>query len=86
MKSLLKTDIYEIQCFRNDIIVISSDGLNDKVSSQEILELFRSVYGRDRAKRWMRRWRMFFMACEELFAYAGGEEWFVGHYLLEKSN
>jgi len=32
-------DIYEIQCFRDDILVISSDGLNDKVSPQEILEL-----------------------------------------------
>jgi len=32
-------DIYEIQCFRDDILVISSDGLNDKVSPEEILEL-----------------------------------------------
>ena len=32
-------DIYEIQCFRDDILVISSDGLNDKVSSEEIREL-----------------------------------------------
>ncbi len=38
----LKPDIYEIQCFRDDIIVISSDGLNDKVSSQEILGLARN--------------------------------------------
>ncbi len=35
----VKTDIYEIQCFRDDIIVISSDGLNDKVSPQEIQAL-----------------------------------------------
>jgi protein phosphatase len=34
----VKTDIYEIQCFRDDILVISSDGLNDKVSPEEILE------------------------------------------------
>jgi serine/threonine protein phosphatase PrpC len=32
-------DIYEIQCFRNDILVISSDGLNDKVPPEEIREL-----------------------------------------------
>jgi protein phosphatase len=38
----IKTDIYEIQCFRNDILVISSDGLNDKVSPREILELTRN--------------------------------------------
>ena len=38
----VNADIYEIQCFRDDILVISSDGLNDKVSPEEILELAHS--------------------------------------------
>ena len=35
----VKTDICEIQCFKDDILVISSDGLNNKVSAREILKL-----------------------------------------------
>ena len=53
-------------------------------NDETLLGLFREVYGPEDAKRWIRRWRMFFMACEELFAWKGGDEWFVGHYLLEK--
>ncbi|CAB1061215.1 Protein serine/threonine phosphatase PrpC, regulation of stationary phase [Olavius sp. associated proteobacterium Delta 1] len=35
----VNADIYEIQCFKDDILVISSDGLSDKASPDEILEL-----------------------------------------------
>jgi protein phosphatase len=44
----VKADINEVPFFKNDILVISSDGLTDKASPEEILEL---VYNRrsDRA-------------------------------------
>jgi cyclopropane-fatty-acyl-phospholipid synthase len=33
----------------------------------------------------MRRyWRLFYLACSELFAYRGGEEWGVGHFRFVK--
>lgn len=47
----------------------------------ELLPLFAETYGND-AHRWFARWRMFFMACSELFRYRGGDEWFVVHSLL----
>jgi len=38
----VSADIYEIQCFKNDILVISSDGLSDKASPEEILKTVNS--------------------------------------------
>jgi protein phosphatase len=35
----VNADIYEIQCFKDDIVVISSDGLSDKASPEEIQQL-----------------------------------------------
>jgi len=50
----------------------------------EALPILARVYGPDHAHLWLQRWRMFFMACEELFGYRDGQEWWVGHYLFEK--
>ncbi|MGC6549071.1 MAG: SAM-dependent methyltransferase [Rubripirellula sp.] len=35
------------------------------------------------AKVLVQRWRMFFMACAELFRFDGGEQWGVAHYRFE---
>lgn len=43
-----------------------------------------STYGRDQALKWLVNWRLFFIACSELFAFRGGQEWGVSHYLFSK--
>lgn len=49
----------------------------------EVLQIFREELSPRAARVALRRWRIFFLACAELFRYRRGEEWFVGHYLLE---
>jgi cyclopropane-fatty-acyl-phospholipid synthase len=47
---------------------------------EEILPILAGVYGESESKRWLQRWRMFFMSCSELWGYRDGEEWLVSHY------
>ena len=49
------------------------------------MALMRETYGEAAALCWFVRWRLFYIACSELFAYKGGEQWGVGHYLFEKT-
>lgn len=49
---------------------------------RELTPLFQKTYGKD-WKTWWVYWRLFFMACAELFGFHRGREWYVGHYLLK---
>lgn len=51
---------------------------------ERILPVLSEVYGAGRADLWLRRWRIFFLACAELWGFRGGTEWWVAHYLLQK--
>lgn len=42
------------------------------------------VYGPSAALKWFVYWRLFYLACSELFNYSEGEEWGVVHYLFVK--
>ena len=55
--------------------------LSDNIKAIQSLE---SVYGKNDAKKWLQRWRIFFMACAELWGFNDGDEWRVSHYLFKK--
>jgi cyclopropane-fatty-acyl-phospholipid synthase len=44
-----------------------------------LLPIFSNVYGAQEAKKWNQRWRLFFLACSELFGYRHGNEWWITH-------
>jgi len=50
-----------------------------------IWPILERTYGENQAAMWWMRWRVFFMACAELFGYDKGQQWCVGHYLFERS-
>lgn len=56
---------------------------NQDAHRASILPLFAEAYGKE--ARWrFAQWRIFFMACAELWGFADGGEWFVSHYRFRR--
>ncbi|MDP1523946.1 MAG: cyclopropane-fatty-acyl-phospholipid synthase family protein, partial [Methylotenera sp.] len=51
---------------------------------EEIDAILKETYGLESAEKWRNRWRIFYMACAELFGYKHGQEWWVTHYQFER--
>ncbi len=50
----------------------------------EVMPILTQTYGAQDAELWWQRWRIFFMACAELFGYDRGQQWWLSHYLFER--
>jgi cyclopropane-fatty-acyl-phospholipid synthase len=57
---------------------------NIDAARDAVMPILARTYGEADAAMWLRRWRVFFMACAELFGYREGQEWWVSHYLFER--
>ncbi len=57
---------------------------NTDANRDAVMDVFAQVYGRDQARLWLSRWRIFFMACAELFGHDDGQQWWVSHYAFDK--
>jgi cyclopropane-fatty-acyl-phospholipid synthase len=51
---------------------------------ERVMPILEDVYGAAEASRWFHRWRLFFLACSELFGYRGGNVWWVSHVLMAR--
>jgi len=46
--------------------------------------VLKEAYGESKEKEWYVNWRLFFLACAELWAFDGGNEWIVSNFFFQK--
>ncbi|AOS43911.1 Cyclopropane-fatty-acyl-phospholipid synthase [Lacunisphaera limnophila] len=85
-------------CFQDDLKLVSDWKVNGQHYAQtaehwlqnmdahraEIMPLFAETYGAAHARQWWAYWRVFYLACAELWWFRSGDEWLVSHYLFRK--
>ncbi len=58
----------------------------ERLDSQraDLMPVLALTYGEQSAACWLQRWRLFLLACAELFDFNDGNEWYVAHYLFSR--
>ncbi len=51
----------------------------------DVMPILANIYGTENTNRWFHRWRLFFMACAELFGMEEGGIWGVHHYRFNQN-
>jgi cyclopropane-fatty-acyl-phospholipid synthase len=57
---------------------------NMQDNKASIMKIIEETYGIQQSRRWWIYWRLFFLACAELWGFQSGAQWIVSHYLFEK--
>lgn len=57
---------------------------NHDQARDRVMAVMRETYGERLAGLWNQRWRIFWMACAEMFDYDRGQEWLVAHYRFQR--
>lgn len=57
-----------------------------KAKRRKIMEIMNETYGERDAVKWWAYWKLFFLACAELWGFKEGTEWTVSHYLFERQS
>ncbi len=50
----------------------------------QIETILADTYGAEQVTKWWVYWKVFFLACAELWGYQHGQQWFVSHYRFQK--
>lgn len=57
---------------------------NLMLHKEALIPVLGEIYDPSNAHLFFLRWKLFFLACEELFGFNQGNEWFIAHYLFCK--
>jgi cyclopropane-fatty-acyl-phospholipid synthase len=60
------------------------DYLDKNWKNGSLEPVLKEAYGAGKEREWYINWRLFFLACAELWGLDHGEEWIVSHYLFQK--